>query len=97
MRIKTCVKEASRSAKLSGCSIYGMSSCHIEYRSGYVEQFAEMHASGLDPARDLGVTWVKGRNGRVNPNGAYNNQYVLLPIWRRRRLNTWCLSLRKIV
>eukprot|EP00957_Ditylum_brightwellii_P064647 4906490-Ditylum_brightwellii.AAC.1 len=58
-----------------------MPPCRTDYRSGCIEQFAETRASGLDPALDLGVTRVKGRNGHVNLNGAYDNQYVLLPIW----------------
>eukprot|EP00957_Ditylum_brightwellii_P080236 6103077-Ditylum_brightwellii.AAC.1 len=43
-----------------------------------------MHASGLDPMGDLGVTRVKGSNGRVNLNIACSNQYVTLPVWRGR-------------
>eukprot|EP00957_Ditylum_brightwellii_P006981 529104-Ditylum_brightwellii.AAC.1 len=58
-----------------------MSPCHTNYKSGYAEQFVETHASGLDPVRDLGVTRVKGRHGRVNLNVAYGNQYVTLPVW----------------
>eukprot|EP00957_Ditylum_brightwellii_P003518 266467-Ditylum_brightwellii.AAC.1 len=71
----------SRSAKPSGCSAYGMLPCRTNHRSGYAEQFAEMHASGLDPVWDQGVTQVKGRNGPVNLNVAYRNQYVTLSIW----------------
>eukprot|EP00957_Ditylum_brightwellii_P057871 4388083-Ditylum_brightwellii.AAC.1 len=48
--VRACIKEASGSAKLSGRIMYGMPPCHTDYRSGYVEQFVEMHASGLDPA-----------------------------------------------
>eukprot|EP00957_Ditylum_brightwellii_P058708 4452060-Ditylum_brightwellii.AAC.1 len=33
---------------------------------------------------DLCVTRVKGRNGQVKLNRAYDNQYVLLPIWEGR-------------
>eukprot|EP00957_Ditylum_brightwellii_P191877 14606885-Ditylum_brightwellii.AAC.1 len=45
----TCVKEASGSAKPYGCGAYGMPPCRTNYRSGYAEQFAETHATGLDP------------------------------------------------
>eukprot|EP00957_Ditylum_brightwellii_P050284 3813498-Ditylum_brightwellii.AAC.1 len=48
-QVRTCVKEASGSAKPSGCSMYGMPPCRADYSSGYVEQFAETYASGLDP------------------------------------------------
>eukprot|EP00957_Ditylum_brightwellii_P075137 5709926-Ditylum_brightwellii.AAC.1 len=64
MQIRTCVKEASRSAKPVGHSMYGMPPCCTDYSSGYVEQFTETHASGLDHACDQGVTQMKGRNGR---------------------------------
>eukprot|EP00957_Ditylum_brightwellii_P166729 12691760-Ditylum_brightwellii.AAC.1 len=47
--VRICIKEASGSAKSSGRSMYGMPPCHTYYRSGCVEQFTEMHASGLDP------------------------------------------------
>eukprot|EP00957_Ditylum_brightwellii_P121414 9259323-Ditylum_brightwellii.AAC.1 len=47
--VRTCVKEASESAKLSVRGAYGMPSCRTNYRSGYAEQFAKTHASGLDP------------------------------------------------
>eukprot|EP00957_Ditylum_brightwellii_P024990 1889938-Ditylum_brightwellii.AAC.1 len=43
-------KQASESAKPSGRSMYGMPPCRTNYRSRYVEQSVEMHASGLDPA-----------------------------------------------
>eukprot|EP00957_Ditylum_brightwellii_P194431 14807858-Ditylum_brightwellii.AAC.1 len=79
-QVNTCIEEASGSAKPSGYSGHGMPPCHTDYRRWSVEQFAEMHASGLDPA-DLGVISMKGRNGHVNLNGVYNNQYMLLPIW----------------
>eukprot|EP00957_Ditylum_brightwellii_P034807 2637676-Ditylum_brightwellii.AAC.1 len=42
--------EASVSAKPSGCGAYGMPPCRTNYRSGYAEQCAKTHASGLDPA-----------------------------------------------
>eukprot|EP00957_Ditylum_brightwellii_P127395 9714648-Ditylum_brightwellii.AAC.1 len=48
--VRTCIKEATGSAKLSGCSMYGIPPYHTNYRSGYVEQFAATGASGLDPA-----------------------------------------------
>eukprot|EP00957_Ditylum_brightwellii_P002533 194691-Ditylum_brightwellii.AAC.1 len=61
-------------------SVYGMPPCRTHYRIEYAEQFMETYASGLDPMRDLGVTRVRGRNGHVNLNIAYRNQYVTLPI-----------------
>eukprot|EP00957_Ditylum_brightwellii_P133481 10176535-Ditylum_brightwellii.AAC.1 len=33
MQVRTCIKEASGSAKLSGHSKYGMPPCHKDYRS----------------------------------------------------------------
>eukprot|EP00957_Ditylum_brightwellii_P099705 7595363-Ditylum_brightwellii.AAC.1 len=50
MWVRTCVEEASGSVKPSGHSMYGMPPCRTNYRSGYVEQFAETRASGPDPA-----------------------------------------------
>eukprot|EP00957_Ditylum_brightwellii_P181866 13854953-Ditylum_brightwellii.AAC.1 len=47
--VRTCIEEASRSAKPSGHIIYGISSCCTEYSIRCAEQFAKMHASGLDP------------------------------------------------
>eukprot|EP00957_Ditylum_brightwellii_P005317 405772-Ditylum_brightwellii.AAC.1 len=58
------IEEASGSAKPPSCSAYGMPPCLTNYRSRYAEQIVELHDSGLDPARDQGVTRVKGRNGR---------------------------------
>eukprot|EP00957_Ditylum_brightwellii_P015092 1138312-Ditylum_brightwellii.AAC.1 len=58
-----------------------MSPCCTDYSRGSVEQFVETYVCGLDPAQELGITWVKGRNGHVNLNGAHDNQYVILPIW----------------
>eukprot|EP00957_Ditylum_brightwellii_P035328 2679739-Ditylum_brightwellii.AAC.1 len=48
--VRTCVEEASGSAKPSGYSTYGMPPCCTNYRSRYVEQFVKLRASGLDPA-----------------------------------------------
>eukprot|EP00957_Ditylum_brightwellii_P211222 15365912-Ditylum_brightwellii.AAC.1 len=49
MWVRTCIEKASRSSEPSGHSTYGMSPCFMDYRSRCVEQFAETHASGLDP------------------------------------------------
>eukprot|EP00957_Ditylum_brightwellii_P105023 8004908-Ditylum_brightwellii.AAC.1 len=69
---RSCIKEASRITESSGHSMYMMSPCCTDYRSGCMASFAETHASGLDPACNLGVNQVKGRNGHVTPNIVYD-------------------------
>eukprot|EP00957_Ditylum_brightwellii_P122817 9366134-Ditylum_brightwellii.AAC.1 len=50
-KVSWLTTEASRAlvSQRPSCSMYGMSPCCMDYRSGYVEQCAETHASGLDP------------------------------------------------
>eukprot|EP00957_Ditylum_brightwellii_P125428 9560444-Ditylum_brightwellii.AAC.1 len=48
-KVRTCIEEASRSAKPSGRSMYGMAPCHTDYRSGCIEQSTDTQDIGLDP------------------------------------------------
>eukprot|EP00957_Ditylum_brightwellii_P032330 2449038-Ditylum_brightwellii.AAC.1 len=59
-----------------GCRHAG---CCMEEASRSVE-LSETQASGHDPAQDLCITWVKGRNVHAKLNGAYNNQIFIIRI-----------------